>query len=138
MTPLSKHTPLTSGRGFVIIIQAIAVFSLFTSESVTRIFRRLAVDCIQNVFASPTKILTIPAIPTSNVSHVPAYLALCQVSFFQFNSIQFNSIQFNLAASVSFADLLFVERCRNGLGKTLTTRLVITKVIRLSRILTYA
>ena len=133
MTPLSKHTPLTSGRGFVIIIQAIAVFSLFTSESVTRIFRRLAVDCIQNVFASPTKILTIPAIPTSNVSHVPAYLALCQVSFFQFNSIQFN-----LAASVSFADLLFVERCRNGLGKTLTTRLVITKVIRLSRILTYA
>ena len=123
----SKHHAMSS-RAFVLIIPALAVFSLFTSEGVTRVFRRLAVDCIHNVFSTPSKILSIPAIPTSNASHVPAYLALCQVSL----------PSLNLLLAFLFSDQRFVERYRNGLGKKRITRQVITKLFRLSRMSTYA
>jgi hypothetical protein len=69
-----------SSKAFLLAIPTLAVFSLFTSESVTRIIRRLAVDCVENVYATPSSVITIPEVPEPNTTHVPAYLALCQVS----------------------------------------------------------
>jgi hypothetical protein len=65
----------------LLAIPVLAAVSLFTTESGTRVVRRLSVDCIQNVYTSVDNAVNIPTVPDSTTDSVPAYLALCQVSY---------------------------------------------------------
>ena len=72
---------MISSKVLLLAITALAAVSLFTTESGTRVVRRLAVDCIQNVYTSVDNAVNIPTVPDSTTDSVPAYLALCQVSY---------------------------------------------------------
>jgi len=68
----------SGSKSLIVLIPALAGLSLFTSEPGSHIVRRLAADCIQNVYAGPQEVGTIPSVPLSTTENIPAYLALCQ------------------------------------------------------------
>jgi hypothetical protein len=66
-----------SVKHLLIGIPLFAVAVLWNSDT-KQFLRRLATDCIHNVYATAETITKIPPIPESNNGGVPAYISLCQ------------------------------------------------------------
>lgn len=68
----------------VLARQALLVVPIFVAVTTlcgpgSRFLRRLATDCINNVYSTPENAINIPVIPPTSTETIPAYIALCQV-----------------------------------------------------------
>lgn len=60
-----------------IVVPLLALFAL-SGNNTKQFLRRLATDCIHNVYATPENARNIPAVPESSNDGLPAYISLCQ------------------------------------------------------------